>query len=149
MERLALAFLPEGGVRVTVTHRITRPSATANPALDTRLEETRQALAARPGFVEARYNLSLLLAKMGRFDDAAAELRKLVAGFPDSAHYHFSLAEVLFLAKRYADSVEEYAQAARLEPNNPRNWHALANAEEKAGRTEEAKEHRQKALSIK
>jgi len=44
VERLTLAFLPEGGVRVTVTHHITRPSATANPALDARLEETRQAL---------------------------------------------------------------------------------------------------------
>ena len=44
VERLALAFLPEGGVRVTVTHRITRPDAATNLALDARLEETRRAL---------------------------------------------------------------------------------------------------------
>ena len=43
VERLAVTFLPEEGVRVTVTHRITPPTA-GNPALDARIEETRRAL---------------------------------------------------------------------------------------------------------
>jgi hypothetical protein len=45
VESLALAFLPEGGVRVTVNRRITPPTAGNNPALEARIEETRRALA--------------------------------------------------------------------------------------------------------
>lgn len=44
VESLVLAFIPEGGVRVVVTHRITPPSTHNNPALEARIEETRRAL---------------------------------------------------------------------------------------------------------
>lgn len=76
----------------------------------------RRALAADPGFGEARYNLAAVLKELGRTDDAVAEMRALAAAAPDHAATQVALA-MAPLPPVYADVPEvgrrreQYARA--------------------------------------
>lgn len=67
---------------------------------------------------QARLTSSAILDETGHADEAVAELRKLVAAFPDSAEAHFNLANEYSLHFRYGEARPEYEQTLRLDPAN-------------------------------
>jgi tetratricopeptide (TPR) repeat protein len=78
----------------------------------------RQALASSPPKeleFRARLALGAVQDELGHADEAVAELRKLVAAFPDSAEAHFNLGNAYGRHFRYKEARVEYEQTLRLD----------------------------------
>jgi len=78
----------------------------------------RQALASSPPKeleFPARLALGAVQDEMGHPDEAVAELRKLVAAFPDSAEAHLNLGNAYGRHFRYKEARVEYEQTLRLD----------------------------------
>ncbi|MGB6904812.1 MAG: tetratricopeptide repeat protein [Acidobacteriaceae bacterium] len=58
----------------------------------------------------------------GLLAKAITEYRAALKFTPSDASLHMSLASVLFSERRYRDSLQELAAAARLQPRNPQTW---------------------------
>jgi serine/threonine-protein kinase len=65
----------------------------------------REAIRLNPGFAEARHELSMLLTRLGRFDEALAEARHTLYLSPMSARFHHGLGEVYLWSGRYNEAV--------------------------------------------
>ena len=63
----------------------------------------------------ARLALGAVQDEMGHADEAVAELRKLVAAFPDSAEAHFNLGNAYGRHFRFKEARVEYEQTLRLD----------------------------------
>src|SRR6476660_5577057 len=59
------------------------------------------------------------LADRGWLDEAIKEFKKAIELDPDSAHAHDNLATVYSEKKLYAQALEEYLTALKLEPESP------------------------------
>ncbi|ASZ10793.1 tetratricopeptide repeat protein [Chitinophaga pendula] len=94
------------------------------------------ALEAKTGVVEElTYQKQRLLLKQSRVDDAAAEIRKLIALYPQELRYYHLLAEVYDANDRIADARQTYKTILSKDPNNPRALIAIANYAKKDGDT--------------
>ncbi len=75
-----------------------------------------RALAADPGFNDARYNRALLLQKLDRRDEALADLDAIRAAGPAEAKVHSARGGLLFQLKRIDEAAAAYDSALRAEP---------------------------------
>lgn len=73
-----------------------------------------QALSARPGDINVRYQLANVELATGNLDQARQTLEKLTAEAPDFAEAHATLAAVYYRLGRKADSEKEHAVAKRF-----------------------------------
>jgi len=81
----------------------------------------RQTMASNPPrslAFQARLALAAIQDQSGHGDEAIAELRKLVAAFPDSAEAHYNLANAYSRHFRYAEARPEYEQVLHLDSGN-------------------------------
>jgi tetratricopeptide (TPR) repeat protein len=86
------------------------------------------ALAIRPEFLDARYNFSLALRRAGYPVDAANELEKILADYPNDTRSHLELA--ILCAQQLdqpARARQHYVKVLQLDPRNPqaaniRDW---------------------------
>ena len=97
------------------------------------IAEYRKALAIDPGFVPAYANLADLYRARGVENEAEAVLRAGLARVPDAAALHHALALVMVRQKRTAESLNELAEATRLDPANARFAYVYAVALNDAG----------------
>ena len=68
----------------------------------------RQAIALKPDFAEAHYNLGVALQDQGRFDEALASYDKSIALRPDSVDSHWNRAFALLTMGRYLEGWREH-----------------------------------------
>jgi tetratricopeptide (TPR) repeat protein len=91
----------------------------------------RQTLASNPPKqleFQARLALGAVQDQIGHADEAVAELRRLIAAFPDSSEAHYNLANAYARHFRYKEARIEYEQALRLDPGNNAARLSLAKA---------------------
>jgi tetratricopeptide (TPR) repeat protein len=78
------------------------------------------ALAIEPESVDARYNFALALKASGYMVDAAAELKKILAGNPAEVRAHLALANLCAQSLHDVEQAREhYLRVLSLQPNNP------------------------------
>lgn len=71
----------------------------------------------RPGNGLLRMNLGVAYSKLGRLDDALAELHRAVRFRPQDGMVHFNLGEVQFAKGLHNDAGHSYQRAIHLRPN--------------------------------
>lgn len=97
-------------------------------------EETYRGLLAQHGdFLQARYNLATLLQAQGKLAQARDVWQRVVADAPDLESARVALAEVLVDLNDAEGAMNQYSQAARINPKLVSNWLNLANAARAAG----------------
>ncbi len=83
-----------------------------------RLDETeasyRQAIALKPDYAEAHYNLGVTLKELGRLDEAEASYKKAIALKPDHAEAHNNMGITLKELGRFDESISAYVRAINL-----------------------------------
>jgi tetratricopeptide (TPR) repeat protein len=104
---------------------------------DEAAELYQQVIAAEPENGEARAALASLMIESGKSADAVAELESLVKADPGRAALRANLAE-LYLPKQPDKALEQYAEAAKLEPQNAQYQVGVASALVKLRRFDEA-----------
>jgi tetratricopeptide (TPR) repeat protein len=104
---------------------------------DDAVTEFRAALAANPGYVDARTHLASTLLALGRTEEAAGHLRQVVAERPERSDLRMQLVGLLVGAGRWREAVVELEEAARREPLEPGVQFELGRALVETGRPEE------------
>jgi tetratricopeptide (TPR) repeat protein len=79
-----------------------------------------RALDRRPYFPAALQNLGMMLAALGRFEEATTSLREAVRQRPENADVRHTLAFCLNRLGRLDEAIEQYDAARRLAPENLR-----------------------------
>jgi predicted Zn-dependent protease len=102
------------------------------------LRALRAALRLDPDRAATRTNLGILLAEMGRPEDALRILAALVAEQPESPQSRINLARALSLAGRWDEAVAQYDELLRLHPDEASLRRYRATALREAGRPREA-----------
>jgi TolB-like protein/Flp pilus assembly protein TadD len=109
----AIAIAPNLGVAHAQLARVL-----GNALLDYRAAapEFERALALSPGDARVVYASASFLALTGRTQEAIAQARKAVVLDPLNPTSHFVLAEALYYARRYRESVEAWTHSLELNP---------------------------------
>ena len=121
-------------------------------ALDGHDEEAKaafeQAIEKAPHFVDARYNLALVLLRMGQPRAAIKQLEPVRAERPQDAETAYALGAAWFHAGDFGRAVTELERALDLQPDLLRARYTYALALERSGRTLDAKRAFQSYLSL-
>ena len=96
------------------------------------------ALAVKPEYVDAYYELSISLRSEGLLYDAEKALRSAIMHAPDRPGLHNDLGSILLLRGRYSDAEKEFLVALGYDPNYPEASYNLAMNYEKMGKRKEA-----------
>jgi protein O-mannosyl-transferase len=96
--------------------------------LDESLREYEAALQINPDIIDALNNSGFVLARMGRWTEAAGRFERIVALTPDKAVAHFNLSFAYGMLRRYPEALHELDQAIEIAPQDPRaeKWRAQA-----------------------
>ncbi len=84
------------------------------------------------------YNLGLAYDKLGRYDDAVAEMLKAVAIDPENDQYRFHVGYSFFKQKKYSEAIEAFKEAIRLNPVCTEAYYHLGQIYRLQGCSEEA-----------
>jgi Flp pilus assembly protein TadD len=128
----------------------TRAAAAGSPAGD--LQSTKlayeQALAKKANDPEAQNGLGLVLARLGRLDDAVASFTRAIDLAPGVWAYHFNLAHVEGQREKWNRAVAEYRIAASLLPRDYPTQYNLAMALHKSGNDQAAVPEYERAIQL-
>jgi protein O-mannosyl-transferase len=113
------------------------------------IEEYKQAIKIKPGYVSAHSNLGDIYAKLGRYQDAIESSKQAIRIQPDFVLAHHNLGVVYGNLGRYQDAIEEYQQAIRINPYLAEAHCNLGVAYYKLGRYQDAIEANKQAIRIK
>ena len=100
--------------------------------------EFRKALAVRPRFPKAQYNLGLALASQAKWPQSAEALQASLESDPANANALWNLARVLERMGRTEEAVAKLRQCVRLEPSFADAWVVIGTALQRSGRAGEA-----------
>lgn len=161
-----LARPPEVGTEVTVqippedvtaVRQIAEARGSYNAGVELMQEEGREeeamtafrrALERAPHFVDARYNLGLVLLRLDRPRQAEPELRRVAAEREYDKDAHYALASALFHQELYDDARSELQTALALDPGFLRARFTYALSLERLGRSQEAREAWEEYLQL-
>ena len=107
-----------------------------------------QAAPANRQTASAHYNLGIILAGRGQFDEAIAQYRKALEIKPDYAEAHNNLGIILVGLGQNCDAIAHYREAVEVKPDFLEAQINLGNALAGIGRINSAREHYQKALDL-
>jgi serine/threonine protein kinase/Tfp pilus assembly protein PilF len=79
--------------------------------------EFRRAIELNPNFATAPHWYALYLAEMGRFEEAVASIKQALELDPASVYINADYGRVLFYARRYDESLEQYRKTVEMAPN--------------------------------
>lgn len=92
------------------------------------------ALAADPGFVEARNNLAVELSRAGRYEEALAHYEKLLESGGERWAVHANAGHACMQLGRFADAASHYGEVAKLRPSESEGHLRLGQAWMRAGK---------------
>ena len=113
---------------------------------DEALEQLKEAIAHKPDFATAHYNLGNLLEDLKQYDEAEEEYREAIRVDPDLAEAHSNLGVLLKYLKRYDEAEEEYREAIRADPDYAKAHYNLGNLLYDLKRYDEAEEEYREAI---
>ena len=118
--------------------------STARGNAEAAIDEYRAALRLWPQSFRARHNLGMLLARLGRLDEAASEFEAVIAHdpVPDSA---FALGLLRAQQERWREAIAALERCVGEDPHHPRARYNLALAYAKAGETTKALDELERA----
>jgi tetratricopeptide (TPR) repeat protein len=95
------------------------------------------------------YHRAQAFLKSHQLDKAITDLKKFVKLAPNDPIAHMSLADALFQAKKYSESLNQYTNAIRLDAASPTLYDARAAAYDKCNDSVLAKKDRKKARQLR
>ena len=95
--------------------------------------EFRSAIQLNANDGEAHNHYSGFLVAKGRFDEAAAEVRRALELAPLSVRFISNLGKTYYYARRYDESIRQYRQALELDPKGASVHEALGDAYQRTG----------------
>jgi tetratricopeptide (TPR) repeat protein len=119
-----------------------------NQELTQAARELTAALAVRPGYALAHYNLGVVLAKQGDPRQAIAHLREAVRLRPNLAGAHDQLGALLFRSGREEEAVARFHEALRIRPDQVSAHNNLGVALSERGLKKDAERHLREALRL-
>ena len=106
-----------------------------------------QALELDPGYVEARYNLSLALMDASRYEEAIASFDSLLEIEPDSYRVYYSRGLSAYYLGRYDDALDSYEMA--LEQKETANlYNNIGLVYDKLGQKKKAQSYYKEAKAL-
>jgi tetratricopeptide (TPR) repeat protein/2-polyprenyl-3-methyl-5-hydroxy-6-metoxy-1,4-benzoquinol methylase len=102
------------------------------------LELIGRAIARNDRIAPYHYNIALVLAALGRMDEAVTHNRRAIALKPDFADAHTNLASALAMLGKLDEAVTHFRRALARQPDSPLAYLNLASALHQDGRAEEA-----------
>jgi tetratricopeptide (TPR) repeat protein len=109
----------------------------------------KKAIAIKPDYAEAHYNLGNLLHELGRLEDAGASYYKAIAFKPELAKAHNNLGITLLELGRLEDAEMSYKKAIVIKPDYAEAHYNLGNLLHELGRLEDAGASYYKAIAFK
>ncbi len=113
------------------------------------MELIRRAIAVKPDYVHAHYNLAELLRKTGRSDDAIASYRRAIALKSDFAEAHHGLGQAFEVSGQPDRALESYRRALALRPQYPEACSNAAAVLMSQGKLEDAAAAFNQALALR
>ena len=116
---------------------------------DQSIEAFNKALAIKPDYVEAHYNLGNTLKRYGKLDEAIQAYQKSLAIKPDYAEANYKIGNVHKQLGKMDEAIQAYQKALAIKPNYAEAYINIGVTLQDVGKLEEASEAYQKALAIK
>lgn len=88
----------------------------------------RAAVRAKPDFVEARFNLTMELARAGNFTEAIPQFAEVVRLQPDSVNARFNYGIALGKQHRYTEAARQFQETLQRQPDHAATKAALERA---------------------
>ena len=110
------------------------------------IECYRNALEINPDYVDALYNLGLLLARDGRVDEAIRQFSRVLTLRPHHTQAHNNVGAALASRGRLSLAVSHYRMALKIDPQNANAHYNLGLAMAVEGDTKQAVKHLRSAL---
>jgi tetratricopeptide (TPR) repeat protein len=108
-----------------------------------------KALAIAPDLARANFFYARVLRSDGKYDAAAAHLRKVVAQYPRDRVVRNELGRILFLQRRYRDAIKEFDAALAVDPEDLQAQYNLMLCYEGLGDEKQAHQHQVRYLRFK
>ncbi|CAA7614917.1 hypothetical protein MCP1_150049 [Candidatus Terasakiella magnetica] len=107
-----------------------------------------RALVCQPGFSPARSNLAVALHKLGRLDEAMAQVRAALSLTPGEADCYYNFGNILRQKACPGEAAIAQGRAVHLRPDHAKAWHALGLARMDLGRVEDGVSAIQGAMAL-
>ena len=117
--------------------------------LDHAIEAYNKALAIKPDYAEAYYNMGVTLQDQGKLEEAIEAYNKALAIKPDYADAYYNMGVTLQDQGKLEEAIEAYNKALAIKPDYAEAYNNMGNALQEQGKLEEAIEAYNKALAIK
>jgi tetratricopeptide (TPR) repeat protein len=108
-----------------------------------------KALALKPDLARANFFYARILKEEGKYDDAIARLRMVLAQYPRDRVVHNEVGRILFLQKRYSDAVAEFHETLSIDPEDLQAHYNLMLSYSGLGDESHANEHKERYLRFK
>ena len=117
--------------------------------LDDSIEAYNKALAIKPDYADACYNMGNALKEQGKFEEAIEAYNKALAIKPDNVEAWNNMGITLKNQGKQEEAIEAYNKALAIKPDYADAWNNMGNSHIEQGKEEEAIEAYNKALAIK
>jgi protein O-GlcNAc transferase len=112
------------------------------------IEFVQKALALKPDYIEAHYNLANALQDLGRLDDAVKHYRQALAINSINTDAHNNLGAALHKLGRYEEAIGHFKQALAIRPGWAHSHNNIGNAFKELRRYDEAISHFKASLAV-
>lgn len=113
------------------------------------LQHVQKAVEIAPDFPDGHNRLGTILAQLGRYNEGVTQLKKAIELDPKSVEYQYNLGYVLQLKGDTPGAIVAFQKAVELsQGQEPHSLAALADAYQKQGRSAEAIQSAQQALTL-
>ena len=117
--------------------------------LDLCIEAYNKALAIKPDYVDACYNIGLAFKEQGKLEEAIEAYKKVLAIKPGYVNAYYDIGNVLKEQGKLDEAIESYNKALAIKPDYVDAYYNMGNAFKEQRKLEEAIEAYNKALAIK
>jgi tetratricopeptide (TPR) repeat protein len=116
--------------------------------MDNAVKSYEKAIAIKPDYADAHYNLGNILRDLGELDGAIKSYRKTIEFMPDFDAAQHNLGVTLEELGQLDEAIEHYEKAVSINPDNTELLISLGYIYQDLGELDEAIEYYEKALSI-
>ena len=117
--------------------------------LDASVEAYNKALAIKPDYAEACYNMGGTLKQQGKLEEAIEAYKKALAIEPNYAEAYNNMGIAIKDQGKLGEAIEAYNKALAIKPDNAAAYYNVGNAFKDQSKLEEAIEAYNKALALK